>query len=597
VVLYEGTPMPFLGAHPSLLHALIDRGITEPTPVQRAILEVGNPSADLMVSAQTGSGKTVAFGLAIAPTVLGDAEQFAPVHRERGTPAPGPLALVVTPTRELAMQVARELTWLYATARGTIATAVGGMDVKREHQALARGPHFVIGTPGRLVDHLGRGALVLDRLQAVVLDEADEMLDMGFRDELEKILKATPATRRTLLFSATLPPGITQLAKRYQRDAIRIATATETEAHADIEHRAILIRPMDRVAATINVLRFHESRGTLVFCATRDGVTELARQLAERGFSVVALSGELSQRERTMALAQLRDGRARVLVATDVAARGLDLPDLDLVVHADLPQNREMLIHRSGRTGRAGRKGVSVILVPVQRRGFVDRVLSGKSSPLVWSPAPTVEEIEARDVARLDADLAKEISELGDRDRELGRSLAARVSAEDLAALVVRGRLQSAPAPAPVRPVDDRAPPPRRNDRMHDPRDARGPHDRGPRPHGRNDYPDQRGAGPNAGPPRRPPRADADHPNRSPGGYVVFRVNIGRRGNADPKWLVPVLCRRGEVDRQAIGKIRILQGETHVEIAREHAEAFATNAAKPDPRDRKIQITPLDAQG
>jgi ATP-dependent RNA helicase DeaD len=530
--------MPFLGAHPSLLPALVERGITEPTAVQRAILE-SDPAADLMVSAQTGSGKTVAFGLSIAPTVLGEAARFT---------AGGPLALVVTPTRELAMQVARELTWLYAHTGAAIATCIGGMDLGRERKALARGPHFVVGTPGRLCDHLERGALALDRLRVVVLDEADEMLDLGFRDELERILDAMPAqdARRTLLFSATIPPGIAALARRYQHDAVRIATADDRQPHADIDQRAIAIRPADRVAATVNVLRFHEARAALVFTATREGVQDLARELGARGFSVVALSGDLSQRERTNALAQVRDGRARVLVATDVAARGLDLPELELVVHADLPNNRDIMIHRSGRTGRAGRKGTSVLLVPLARRGFVERVLATKASPIAWTPAPTAAEIVERDLGRLDADIANEIAALGDRDRELGRVLAARISADDLAALVVRSHLSAAPAPAPIQPLDERS-----------------------------------------------PRRDAGRDGRAPADYVVFRVNIGRRGNADPKWLIPALCRRGGVDRRSIGRIRILERETHVEIARSHAEAFAAAAAKPDARDRKIQITPL----
>lgn len=576
--------MPFLGAHPSLLRALVDRGLTEPTAVQRAILEVGDPSADLMVSAQTGSGKTVAFGLAIAPTILGELERFVPPPRGAGA-APGPMALVVTPTRELAMQVARELTWLYASTGATVATCVGGMDPQRERQVLSRGPQFVVGTPGRLCDHIDRGSLILAQLRVIVLDEADEMLDMGFRDELERILQTTPPppARRTLLFSATIPPGIAALAKRYQRDAIRLATAGEAQPHADITHQAIIIRPADRVAATINVLRYHEPRGALVFCATRDGVQVLTDELAARGFAVVALSGELSQRERTSALSQLRDGRARVLVATDVAARGLDLPDLDLVIHADLPQNRDVMIHRSGRTGRAGRKGISVLLVPMQRRGFVERILTGKTSPLVWTPAPTAEDIQHRDVARLDAELVKEISELDERARARGRELAARISAEDLGALLVRSRLALAPQAAPIQSVVE----------------SRSVRASGPigRSFGAREGSETRSSfGPRSdvesrGAPRARARA-GDDPSSE--GYALFKVNVGRRGNADPKWLIPLLCRRGDIDRQAIGKILVLPGETHVEISHRHAAAFAAAAARPDPRDKKIRITPAE---
>ena len=227
--------------------------------------------------------------------------------------------------------------------------------------------HIVVGTPGRLCDHLERGALSLAKVEAVVLDEADEMLDMGFREDLERLLEAAPAERRTLLFSATIPKDIATLAKRYQKNALRIATATESERHRDIEYLAVPIIPRERDLAVVNLLRYHDAPGALVFCATRDGVTRLAANLSERGFSVAALSGELSQRERNQALQALRDGRARVCVATDVAARGLDLPDLGLVIHADLPQNKQVLVHRSGRTGRAGRKGIAILLVPDQR--------------------------------------------------------------------------------------------------------------------------------------------------------------------------------------------------------------------------------------
>nr|MBA2539481.1 DEAD/DEAH box helicase [Deltaproteobacteria bacterium] len=320
--------MLFTTAHPALQAALARRSYTEPTAVQAAVL--GAEDRDLLVSAQTGSGKTVAFGILLARSLLGESPKVGA--------AGAPLALVITPTRELAMQVHRELAWLYADTGARITTCVGGMDPRRERHDLDRGVHIVVGTPGRLCDHLERGALKLDRLQCVVLDEADEMLDMGFREDLEKILDKSPDTRRTLMFSATIPNGIAQLAKRYQKTALRIAATNANERHHDIEYQAVPIVPRERDLAVVNLLRYHEGIGALVFCATRDGVTHLTANLNERGFSVVALSGELSQRERNFALQQLRDGRARICVATDVAARGLDLPDLGLVIHADLPQ-------------------------------------------------------------------------------------------------------------------------------------------------------------------------------------------------------------------------------------------------------------------
>src|ERR1700754_2043444 len=341
---------------PPLARALAERQYDQPTPVQSAVLADDAAGRDLLVSAQTGSGKTVAYGLAIANDLLGSAERFEP--------AAAPLALIVAPTRELALQVHRELEWLYQYADTRVVSCVGGMDPRREQRELAAGAHIVVGTPGRLCDHLRRNRLDVSELKAIVLDEADEMLDLGFREDMEFILEATPETRRTLLFSATLPRGIVAMAKQYQQEAFRIEVAGGDGGHADIEYRAVRIAAGGVEHAGVNVLRFFESPSALVFCSTRDGVRHLQAALLERGFSVVALSGELTQNERTTALQSLRDGRARVCVATDVAARGIDLPSLDLVIHADLPNDAEVMQHRSGRTGRAGRKGVSVLLVP-----------------------------------------------------------------------------------------------------------------------------------------------------------------------------------------------------------------------------------------
>jgi ATP-dependent RNA helicase DeaD len=343
-------------AHPALSKALSTRGYETLTPVQNAVLDPEIKGQDLLVSAQTGSGKTVAFGLACASTLLGDAQRF-----ERKSQ---PLALVIAPTRELALQVKRELEWLYADSGASVISCVGGMDIRAERRALDKGAHIVVGTPGRLRDHIERSHFDTSALRAVVLDEADEMLDMGFREELEYILSTAPEQRRTLLFSATVPKQILGLAKRYQNNALRITTKEEEKQHLDIEYQAMAIAPNDRENAIVNILRFHEAQNAIIFCGTRAAVNLMKSRLSNRGFSVVAISGELSQAERSNALQALRDGRASVCVATDVAARGIDLPGLALVIHADLPKNKDILLHRSGRTGRAGSKGVSAVVVP-----------------------------------------------------------------------------------------------------------------------------------------------------------------------------------------------------------------------------------------
>jgi ATP-dependent RNA helicase DeaD len=556
--------LPFPPAHPRLLSALANRQYLEPTPVQAAVLADEARDRDLLVSAQTGSGKTVAFGLVLAHTLLGEAPRFSP--------GGAPRALIVTPTRELALQVQRELAWLYAETAARIATCVGGMDPRREQHVLGQGVQIVVGTPGRLCDHLDRGALVLSGLQAIVLDEADEMLDMGFREDLERLLDASPTERRTLLFSATIPKPIATLAKRYQKHALRIATSSEADRHHDIEYRAIPIVPRERERAVVNVLRYHEAAGALVFCATRDGVAHLAANLAERGFAVVALSGDFSQRERNTALQALRDGRARVCVATDVAARGLDLPDLGLVIHADLPQNPQVLVHRSGRTGRAGRHGTAILLVPDPARRHVERMLHSAHVDATWSHPPTADEIGARDRELVIGEIEQLTEELSDDDRQVARALLEKRPAEELVAQLVRLRRQTRPAPEELTP-----PPSERPRRAARPEPARPD----PEPRARRAPREQR-------PAREPTEPSAE-------ASAWFTVNIGRSKNADPKWLIPLLCRRGNIVKQDIGKIQILMRETRVEIRGDAGPRFARSVRKPDDRDRNIHIEPLDA--
>ena len=540
--------MPFPNLPPLLGEALSARGYAEPTPVQAAVLEAEADGRDLIVSAQTGSGKTVAFGLAMAPQLL-EANGGASYLRE-------PAALIIAPTRELALQVSRELIWLYGKAGARVATCVGGMDASKERRSLAQGAHIVVGTPGRLRDHLERGALDLSALRVVVLDEADEMLDMGFREELEEILDATPAERRTLLFSATMPKPIVALARRYQRDALRISTVGEDRGHGDISYQAMTVAPADIEHAVVNLLRLHEAESALLFCATRENVRRLHASLTERGFSVVALSGEHSQNERNHALQALRDGRARVLVATDVAARGIDLPNLSLVVHVELPRDAETLQHRSGRTGRAGKKGTAVLVVPYPRRKRVESVLRGARIEAEWIKPPTPEDIRRNDHERLLSALLEPV-EVEEEDRELAQRLLERKTPEEIAAALVR--VHRARMPAPEEMVDS------------------GTAGQGPRPEG--------------------PRAGFED-------TIWFRMDIGRRHNADPRWLLPLLCRRGHITKNEIGAIRIAANETMFEIPRAAAGRFAASlkrTAGGDPsgeggvRIEPVQGTPREA--
>jgi ATP-dependent RNA helicase DeaD len=513
---FENLPAPFRAA-------LAERGYDAATPVQEAVL-AADPARDLLVSAQTGSGKTVAYGLALAPALL---------EGERFPRAGAPLALVIAPTRELALQVRAELAWLTAPAGGRVIACVGGMDPVAERRALASGAHVVVGTPGRLRDHLERGNLLPGSLRAVVLDEADEMLDLGFREELEAILEEIPAERRTLLFSATVPKPIATLAKSYQRDALRIEVGARDAAHGDIAYRVALVAPHEVERAVVNLLRLDEPALAMVFAGTRAAVARLHGNLNERGFATVALSGELSQAERSRALQSLRDGRARVCVATDVAARGIDLPDLGLVIHAELPRDAETLLHRSGRTGRAGRKGVSVLVAPHTRRRIAERLLREARLVAEWGAAPPAEAIRARDAERLTeratALLAEEVEE---PDEAIAAALLAG-GAEPARLAAVLAKLLRAPLPAPEELAEAAPRPARERERM--------------------------------------PEA---------GEGVWFRAAVGRADRADPRWLLPFLCRRGHVTRDAIGRIRIEGRQTLFEVAPALATRFEAASRK-----------------
>ncbi|QZP09240.1 DEAD/DEAH box helicase [Caenibius sp. WL] len=506
---------------PSLLgDALAERGYAAPTPVQAAVLEAEAAGRDLIVSAQTGSGKTVAFGLAMASDLLRD-EGRLPY-------AAAPLALVIAPTRELALQVSRELTWLYAKAGARIATCVGGMDPSKERRALNHGATIVVGTPGRLRDHLERGALDLSALAVAVLDEADEMLDMGFREDLEEILDAAPAERRTLLFSATMPRPIEALARRYQRDALRISTIGEERGHGDIAYQAITVSPSDIENAVVNLLRYHEAETAMLFCATRDNVRHLHATLQERGFSVVALSGEHSQSERNHALQALRDRRARVCVATDVAARGIDLPTLSLVIHVEIPRDAETLQHRSGRTGRAGKKGTAVLIVPYPRRRRVESMLRHARVAAEWVNAPTPEEIRTQDRERLMQVLLQPV-EFDEEDHDLAQRLMGERSPEAIAMALVHAHRSALPQPEEL--IEN-----------------------------------------------TPEARDASKKDRHRAGFedtVWFRMNVGRQHNAEPRWILPLICRRGHITRNEIGAIRITGNETYFQVPRPIASKVA----------------------
>ncbi|WP_306005455.1 DEAD/DEAH box helicase [Aquicoccus porphyridii] len=497
----------------TIADALARKGYDVLTPVQKAVTQPELDGRDLLVSAQTGSGKTIGFGLAISSTLLDANDTFG---------QPGlPLALIIAPTRELAMQVKRELGWLYAEAGAVLASCVGGMDMRDERRTLARGAHIVVATPGRLRDHIMRGTIDLTGIRAVVLDEADEMLDLGFREDLEFILEKTPRTRQTLMFSATVPNAIAKLAQSYQCNAERVSTVGEQAQHADIEYRAMMVAVRDSENAVINVLRYYEAPNAIVFCNTRAMVTRLTTRLSNRGFSVVALSGELTQSERSNALQAMRDGRARVCVATDVAARGIDLPNLDLVVHAELPSSHESLLHRSGRTGRAGRKGVSALVVVPSSRKKAERILKFAKLTADWGSAPSAADVEARDQERMMGadDWQADITE---GERASVDELVKKFTPEQIAAAYLRQYNMRHSAPEELSPIN----------------------------------------------------AEKPGQRATFGPSVWFSLSEGRNQAASPRHLLPMICKAGDLTKHDVGAIRIADDLSYIEIRETSVPGF-----------------------
>ncbi len=540
----------FSNIHPALAVAIAARGYKTLTPVQTAVTEPGLESKDLLVSAQTGSGKTVAFGLALAPTLLGEDLALPP--------GGNPLTVAIAPTRELALQVKKELEWLYRRAGAQLSTCVGGMDMRDERRALSRGAHIVVGTPGRLCDHIKRGSLVMDDVRAIVLDEADEMLKMGFREELDIILGAAPEDHRSLMFSATVSKSIARLTQKFQSDAVRVNTVSEAPQHLDITYRAMVVNKNDQENAIINVLQYYDAKNAIVFGDTRLAVNRMTRRFTNRGFAVVTLSGEFSQKERSAAIQALRDGRARVCVATDVAARGLDLPDLELVIHAAIPKNREALLHRSGRTGRAGRKGVSALIVTHNGRRKAERVLRDANVTAEWGPAPSAADVLANDNQRLLESLVLE-DQVTDDERTMVAQLLKASSPETIATLFLRGFRASRAAPEELLGVG-----------TYDPDNpSQGRKEKGERKsRGRNDF--ENG--------------------------VWFSLNLGRKQKAEPRWILPMLCKSGGLKKREIGVIKISETKTFVEIAPEGVASFIENIGPEGKIEKAITATRLDGQ-
>ena len=376
-----------LGLRPETLAALDDLGYEEPTPIQRKAIPQMIAGNDVLGQAATGTGKTAAFAL---PAL----EHIAAAGRGPVTP----VALVLVPTRELAMQVSEAIFKYGAHLGARVVPIYGGQPIFRQLQLLDRGVHVVVATPGRALDHIGRGSLPLDGVKVVVLDEADEMLDMGFADDIEAILDATPAERQTVLFSATMPARINAIAKRYQRDPVRIEIGK-----GDVKSTKVLVRQSAYIvlrshksAALARILDIETPGAALVFCRTRGEVDQLTETMNGRGYRAEALHGGMDQAQRERVIGRLRDGTAELLVATDVAARGLDIDTLTHVINYDVPSAAESYVHRIGRVGRAGREGVAITLAEPREQRLLANIERLTRQQISTESIPTVAEVRAR---------------------------------------------------------------------------------------------------------------------------------------------------------------------------------------------------------
>lgn len=514
--------------------ALRAHGFTALTPIQSAVVDSVQAGRDLRITSQTGSGKTVAVGLAIAEIV-------EHAHDAQGVAKPA--ALVIAPTRELAAQLAREFTWLYEPLGKHVAIVTGGASYTFEKRALSRGPHVLVGTPGRLLDHLNRGAVSLEALEVVVFDEADEMLDMGFEEDLNAILDHGPEERITHMVSATFSRDAVKLANRLQHNALPIEGTPLGAANTDIEHRVILAPIRDQVDVIVNLLLRFLGDKTLIFVRTRARTAELASDLSDLGFKALPLSGEMSQRERVDTYRRFRKGIINVLVATDVAARGLDVHDISQVIQADIPQDSEVFTHRSGRTGRAGREGRNIVLVPPRAQKRAASILRHAKVKADFVDAPSVESIEKASLARLEKELLEKV-DTTDRIQEVAaRLLTGRNPAEVVEHLLTRINFDGPTTPREIRSSKDK----KKNDRL-------------------------------------------KHPRNDSGEFVAFQASWGSNAGANPKRVLAVVCRRGDITRDAIGKIRVGPTSSMVEVRADQADAFEAAMKKPDSRDGHVRV-------
>ena len=523
-----------LGLPETLLQALRGVGYESPSPIQAATIPPLLAGRDMIGQAQTGTGKTAAFAL--------------PALAKLDAAASKPQVLVLAPTRELAIQVA-EAFQKYAThiPGFHVLPIYGGQSYQPQLSALKRGVHVVVGTPGRVIDHLERGSLDLSALRMLVLDEADEMLRMGFIDDVEAVLKKTPETRQVALFSATMPAQIKRIAQTYLKDPVEIAIKSLTSTAENIRQRFWMVSGINKLDALTRIMEAEPFEAMIVFARTKLGTDELAEKLAARGFSAAAINGDVDQKMRERTIQRLKDGQIDILVATDVAARGLDVDRISHVLNYDIPYDTESYVHRIGRTGRAGRKGEAILFVAPRERGMLGAIERATRQKIEQMNLPSVDAVNERRVAKF---LDKIEGALGSADLSVFRDLVERyereknVPAVEIAAALaqlVQGKtplLLAKPA-APERAFEVREPRERseRPERGERPVRERAPREHAPREHGAPEV-----------------------------GMKTYRIEVGYQHGVQPGNIVGAIANEADLEARFIGRIDIRDDFTLVDL-------------------------------
>jgi len=532
------SPFLSLNLRDEVHQAVLKSGYDQPTAVQTQIIPYMLAGRDVLAQSQTGTGKTAAFALPILSRI--DVEK-------RKTQV-----LVLAPTRELAIQVANSFTTYASCLKGVeVAAIYGGTDYDSQFRQLRRGVQIVVGTPGRVIDHINRGSLDLSEITCLVLDEADEMLNMGFLEDVQFVLEKTPANRQIALFSATLPGPIRDIAQQYLTDPAKITVKKKTMTADSIRQRAVFVAPRDKIDVLTRFLEAEETDGVIVFTRTREASVQVAEQLAQSGLSAIALNGDMQQKVRERTIAQLKDGKLNILVATDVAARGLDVSRISHVFNFDLPHDSESYIHRVGRTGRMGRSGEAIIFLTRNQRHRLRSIEMATKQPIEVVQPPSADDINNLRVSRL----KKQIVEVAtDQDLKVFTGLIESCAEESglpiagiaaaLAHIAQGGRSFLMTERGGRRDWDERE----------ERGGGRGGRDRNERDGDGFDRPDRGGRGPSRsfGPPEQ--------------GMERYRIEVGRRDGVRPGNIVGAVANEAGIDGNMIGAIRIEDSYSTIDL-------------------------------